>query len=301
MPVWSAEEVVDEHRARRLIGSQFPELALDSLELLGEGWDNTVWLVDGRWVFRFPRREIAVPAISRQVALLPALAPLLPLPTSVPTHVGVPSEAFRWPFTGSGLVPGREVYVVAPDEDARIALARPLARFLRALHAAHVDGAESLPVDANRRSDMSKRARLAAEQLDEVEQLGAWQRPPDVDEWLEASLRLPPAEGRAVAHGDLHFRHLLLDDDARAAGVIDWDDMCLADPCIDLMLVWCLLPPAGRGAFLDEYGPVADDQLLRARVIALSVSAAVAAYAATEGHVALLREAVASLERTAAA
>ena len=45
---------------------------------------------------------------------------------------------------------------------------------------------------------------------------------------------------------------------------------------------------------------VADDQLLRARVIALSVSAAIAAYAANEGHDALLREAVASLERTAA-
>ena len=242
-----------------------------------------------------------MPAIARQVALLPALAPLLPLPTSVPAYVGVPSHAFRWPFTGCRLVPGREVHVAAPDDEARVALARPLARFLRALHTAHVDGADLLPVDANDRAEMSKRARLAAEQLDEVERLGVWQRPPEVDDWLEASLRLPPAEGRAIAHGDLHFRHLLLDGDARAAGVIDWDDICLADPCIDLMLVWCLLPPAGRAAFVDEYGPVADDQLRRARVIALSVSAAIAAYAASEGHDALVREAVASLDRTAAA
>jgi aminoglycoside phosphotransferase (APT) family kinase protein len=301
MAVWSPEEVVDEQRARRLIDAQFPEVALDSLELLGEGWDNTVWLVDGRWVFRFPRREIAVPAVERQVALLPVLAPLLPLPTSVPAYTGVPSDEFRWPFTGCALVPGREVHVVAPDDDARAALARPLAQFLQALHTAHVEAAESLPVDANDRADMTKRARLAAEQLDEVQQLGVWRRPPVVDEVLADSLHLRPAEGRVIAHGDLHFRHLLLDDGGAAAGVIDWDDICIADPCIDLMLVWCLLPPSGRAAFLDEYGPATDDQLLRARVIALSVCAAIAAYAASMGHRALLEEAVASLDRTAAA
>jgi aminoglycoside phosphotransferase (APT) family kinase protein len=118
---------------------------------------------------------------------------------------------------------------------------------------------------------------------------------------LADSLQLRPAEGRVIAHGDLHFRHLLLDDGGAAAGVIDWDDICIADPCIDLMLVWCLLPPSGRAAFLDEYGPATDDQLLRARVIALSVCAAIAAYAASEGHRVLLEEAVASLDRTAAA
>ena len=51
MPEWSAEVTVDEPLARRLIAAQFPEVSLRELTLLGEGWDNTVWLVDGRWVF----------------------------------------------------------------------------------------------------------------------------------------------------------------------------------------------------------------------------------------------------------
>jgi hypothetical protein len=53
---WAAEVTVDEALARRLIGGQFPELELRSLSPLGQGWDMTVWLADGRWVFRFPRR-----------------------------------------------------------------------------------------------------------------------------------------------------------------------------------------------------------------------------------------------------
>ena len=57
MAEWSPEQVVDESLARRLIGSQFPQLAGAAIEPLGEGWDSTVWLVDGRWSFRFPRRE----------------------------------------------------------------------------------------------------------------------------------------------------------------------------------------------------------------------------------------------------
>src|SRR5205085_1657145 len=76
---WRAEVVVDEALVRSVLALRFPELQLESVRLLGEGWDNSVWVVDERWVFRFPRREIAVPAVGRQIDLLPRLAPLLPL------------------------------------------------------------------------------------------------------------------------------------------------------------------------------------------------------------------------------
>lgn len=31
------------------------------MEPLAEGWDNTVFLLDGTWVCRFPRRQLAAP------------------------------------------------------------------------------------------------------------------------------------------------------------------------------------------------------------------------------------------------
>ena len=91
MHEWRPEVVVDAGCARRLIGTQFPEVELGSLRLLGEGWDNTVWLVDERWVFRFPRREVVIPGFERELAVLPRLAERLPL--SVPAPVAVAGRA----------------------------------------------------------------------------------------------------------------------------------------------------------------------------------------------------------------
>src|SRR5690242_6310408 len=132
MRAWAAEITVDEPLARRLIGSQFPEVEVEPLTLLGEGWDNTVWLAGGRWVFRFPRREFALAGFEREMAALPALAPRLPLPVPEPVWLGTPTDEFPWPWFGAALVPGVEP--LGLGEVARRGLARPFARFLRALH-----------------------------------------------------------------------------------------------------------------------------------------------------------------------
>src|SRR3954471_11033962 len=85
---WAPEVVVSEELARRLIARQFPQVRLDSIALLGEGWGNTVWLVDRRWAFRSPRREFAIPGVECELAALPVLAPLLPLPIPAPVFAG---------------------------------------------------------------------------------------------------------------------------------------------------------------------------------------------------------------------
>lgn len=95
MREWSAEVTVGRELVRRLIREQFPEVELQSLRLLGEGWDCTVWLVDEEWVFRFPRRSVVIQGIENEIAVLPLLAPLLPLRVPNPTFLGRPSEDFK--------------------------------------------------------------------------------------------------------------------------------------------------------------------------------------------------------------
>ena len=109
---------------------------------------------------------------------------------------------------------------------------------------------------------------------------------------------LPAPEPRCIVHGDLHFRHVLVECGA-VTGVIDWGDVCRGDPSVDLALYWCALSPAGRAEFLAAYGPVTDDQLLRARVLALFLCAVLALYGDHEGMPALRDEAVAGLDRAA--
>ncbi len=299
---WRAEVVVDAALARRLVREQFPELELRSLEPLGEGWDNSVWLVDGQWVFRFPRRQIAVPAVARQVEMLPMLAPLLPLPIPQPAFVGRPGGGFPWPFFGAPLLPGREAARAAPTDDERVRAARPLGEFLRTLHAPvllELGGVDALPVDPMGRGDMAKRVRMTRERLVELRDAGLWEAPPEVEAFLSEAASLPPPTGRAVAHGDLHLRHVLLTEDGMPAAVIDWDDLCVGDPAIDLVLYWSFLPPVARADFLAAY-PVGDEQLLRARVLSLFLCGALAVYGRHEGRHDLELGAVAGLDHTVA-
>jgi aminoglycoside phosphotransferase (APT) family kinase protein len=294
---WAPERVVDEELARRLIRSQFPKLEAATLELLGEGWDMTVWLVDDRWTFRFPRKEFALPGIRREIELLPGLAERLPLPIPVPTLVGEPSAEFDWPFYGAPFLPGRELADAALDDEARVELAEPFAEFLRVLHSLDVDA--ELPVDPVRRADMSFRVPKGRELLERVVAERLWQPPPLADEIFEAGAALPAPEPSAVCHGDLHLRHLLVVR-GRPSAVIDWIDLSRNDPAVDVVLYWCSLPSSGRAIFLKTYGALTDDQLLRAQVLSLFLCSVLALYGHHEGLPRLRDEAVAGLERTCA-
>jgi aminoglycoside phosphotransferase (APT) family kinase protein len=293
VPVWAAEVVVDEKLVRRLL-ARFPELDVRSLRMLAEGWDNSVWVVDERYAFRFPRRAIAIPGVERELAVLPRLAPLLPLPVPRPVFVGGPAEDYPWPFFGCELLPGVEAGDAALDDDARLGIALELARFLRTLHSVDLD--VSLPLDFNGRADMPKRTALAREELAELERLGLWRAPPRVTHLLDEAERLPPPEPPVLVHGDLHFRHVLVQSRAVSA-VIDWGDVSRSDPAIDLPLLWSFVPPDGRDAFLDAYGDVNEAQLLRARVLAIQLCAVLARYGRLEGLDGVEREGLEGLER----
>src|SRR3954467_12842967 len=95
---WDPEHTVSADDAAGLIGGQFARLRGAPAEALATGWDNTVFLVGGEWVFRFPRRSVAVPGVRREIGLLPELAPRLPLPVPRPEFAGRPSPAYPSPF-----------------------------------------------------------------------------------------------------------------------------------------------------------------------------------------------------------
>lgn len=273
MHAWSAEERVDEVRAAELIRAQFPQLGVRTVELLSEGWDYVVHRVDEEWAFRFPRREVVVPGTEREIRCLPALAPLLPVGVPVPTYVGT----FGWPFYGAPYLPGRE----ATQADAG-AIAADLGRALRALHDVELD--LDLPVDPIRRVDMPFRVAKLRE------------RGVDADELLAEAEALPPPGHTAICHGDLHVRQLLVDD-GRLSGIVDWVDLCRSDPAVDVSIAWSLLDTDARAAFFAEYGGIDRAREVRARVVALFLSAHLVDWARVENVPAVLETATAGMRR----
>ncbi|GLY77812.1 phosphotransferase [Actinoallomurus iriomotensis] len=301
---WEAERTVSAERAADLIGARFPRLRGATVEALATGWDNTVFLVGGEWIFRFPRRSVALPGVRRELAVLPRLAPRLPLPVPVPEFAGRPSPEFPWPFWGARRVPGRELAEAGLPDGARTAAAAGLGAFLRALHdPGLVSGLEGeLPRDPLSRAEPSVRAPMARERLARLAAAGVWAPDPAVERLLRDGERLGTSSAPVVvSHGDLHIRHLLVDPESgEAAGVIDWGDLCAADPAVDLSLAYGGFAGPARTALLSAYGPVGAERELRARVLAVFLCAALAEYAADTGRERLLAEALAGLGRAVA-
>lgn len=270
-------------------------LAGDDVRAVAAGWDNTVVAVDHTWLFRFPRRTIALAGVARELAHLPRLAPLLPLPVPVPVHHGTYGDP-PWPFWGARALPGTEL---ATSEHADLdAVATQLGRFVRALHDAPVH--PDLPLDPMGRADASTRAARTRAVLDDLDAAGLRRADPALEALLERAEAAPPPPDVAVtSHGDLYGRHVLVDHDGRACGVIDWGDVCVAHPCVDLAFVFSALPPHHRPAFWAAYGDVDPDTLLRARTMGAFSAAAVAAYAHDQRLDALRTSALARLATVA--
>ena len=297
LPQWAPERTVDVARAASLIARAAPALAGQPVTALAEGWDNTVFRVGGDWVFRFPRREMALPGFRRELAVLPRIAARLPLPVPVPEVVGDDDAADPWPFTGARLLPGRELAEAGLSDADRAGVAAEVGAFLRALHGCPVGGLE-LPVDPMARGWPAARMAHTREHLAALTAAGVRADDPAVEELLAAGERLPAPAGEPVlVHGDLHVRHVVVGNDGRASGVLDWGDVCLADPAVDLSLAYAAFGGPARDALLAAYGEVDAERELRARCLAVRLSALLAEYAAAEGRAALLTESLAGLRR----
>lgn len=299
MRQWDPERVVDLDRARALIGAQFAELAEAEVRPLAAGWDNTVFLVDDRWAFRFPRREIAIPLNAREIEVLPRLAPNLPLAVPEPRWIGDPTDAFPWPWFGAAFLRGEELAAAELPDEGRTEAARSVGTFLRALHEPRLRSriGFTLPVDPNRRADMPFRVVATRRRLDELADAGTWQAPPEIDALLDDAAGLPHSSRMVLLHGDLHPRHVIVDG-RRVSGIIDWGDVCIGDPSIDLSVAFGTFAGTAREALLEAYGRRPDGLTeLRARVIAVFLAAALLSYADDVGNHPLRAEAARALER----
>jgi aminoglycoside phosphotransferase (APT) family kinase protein len=141
---------------------------------------------------------------------------------------------------------------------------------LRALHAIDPTPlvARGLPPDELGRLDHERSLERLRDRLPTLARAGY-----DADALRSALAAIPPRplapQDRRVVHGDLYGRHLVLDDAARLAGVIDWGDLHLGDPALDLAVAHLVLPPQAHRDFRTAYGAIDEDTWEAARYRAL--------------------------------
>ncbi len=295
---WESEIKLEEEEAFALIKNQFPELQPKKITLLGSGWDNTAYLIDDRIVFRFPRRQIAVPFLEHEACMLPKIASRLPLAIPVPKWIGKPSQqGYPWPFVGYELLKGITACKANLKEDQRSRSAEPLARFLKCLHSIPIAEATAchLPTDDLGRLTVSKVLPQITKNLDELSLLGLIESPQTFDPLLEKAQHLRAPHSTTIVHGDFYVRHLIVNENHELAGVIDWGDMSIGDPAIDFAIAHSFLPDNAQDTFRKCYGPIADDTWSLARFRALHSSAILAVFGYHTQDQAIMREGLQSL------
>ena len=277
---WAPDIEIDAQLARGLVGAQFPQLGELRVVRAGEGWDNAAYSVNDLFIFRFPRRSATAKLIARECQFLPAIAPQVPLPIPVPEFAGVPSETYPWPFAGYRCLDGRELSSLRPAEEAYGGLATALGGFLRALHGIEAGplAEAGLPGDEIGRLDDVRMMPKLQTRLRELSEAGIVRDPAPILEAAEALRPIAPSSRRTVAHGDLYARHVLADDAMRVTGIIDWGDVHLGNPAVDLAIAFSVIPPQARTQFFTAYGSPGEAALSAARFRAIYHSAMVAHY-----------------------
>jgi aminoglycoside phosphotransferase (APT) family kinase protein len=278
---WIAEIEVSEERAAALIAPQFPALAPVGLERIGEGWDNAAFIVNGAYVFRFPRRTISAKLIEIEVGVLPLIGGHVPLPVPVPALVGAPTSDYPWPFAGYAKLQGTPLSAMRSGEEAYERLAPVLGTFLRALHAVDREPllAAGLPSDEIGRFDYERTIDKLTMRLHDLYVAGLVDNGEAILDFAEGLRPIAPRPAHfTVVHGDLYARHILVSDELEPAAVIDWGDVHFGEPAIDLTLAYSLIPAAFRGEFFAAYGSADESARRLARYRAIYHSAMVAHY-----------------------
>jgi aminoglycoside phosphotransferase (APT) family kinase protein len=287
---WGADRPLDERLVRALLADRYPDLPVRDVRFLAEGWDSQAFEIDGTWVFRFPKRADIQNDLRVEASLLPHLAThLARVGVRIPVFdfVGQPSDLFPYLFAGYRKLIGVQGTELPVDEVPVDRLCTQLGAALAAVHAFPVERARALGVPeelVSRRLGVMRDRALA--RLSDAA--------PALDAAVVASARaaltpaLTPPEfaGQPVlVHNDLHEEHFLFDLATRdLVGIIDWGDVALGDPAVDLcgVFAWLGMPAAARLAA--AYGAALDPGALeRTRYRALCLGVYLTAFGVMTG------------------
>jgi aminoglycoside phosphotransferase (APT) family kinase protein len=238
--------------AARRIRQDFVGLTIARIVPLGEGLGNVAFEVNDTYVFRFPKADVNVLDLQRELLILPVVRTHSTLPVPRPDFVPLDRS-----YVGYRKLPGRILMNATEEILARAgaAVGSQLGAFLGGIHGIRVAEFDSSAV---RHELLCLKDCLASARGDYAQARTGipTQYAARVERFLDAS---PPSDawnGAAVfSHNDLGSEHVLVQNGV-VSGIIDWGDTAVTDPAYDFGLLYRDLGPIVLEAALNAYARV---------------------------------------------
>lgn len=262
--MWDKTFEITQVMIRGLLKKQFG-LTVDTLTPLGEGFDNSAFLINGNIVFRFPHREQAKGCMQNEIALLPFYKQNLSFALPDLKYIGEATREYPYPFVGYPLLAGELLSARLPSLTDNSHFATTLGNWLKELHALPVQAAHLANIQGSQswRLDIPNRTQKVVEILEQYGEdfKDAGFDPVELNHMMETFEHLHITDQQVYLHGDLYAKHIMVDKKGMPAGLIDWGDTHIGHPGIDLSVGIMLFESKSLQAFLDAYGPWDHDLL----------------------------------------
>ncbi len=257
---WDKTTQITHETVKELLLLQF-SIRVHDIQLLGSGFDNTAYLINHEFVFRFPHRDEALDGLENEIALLPSLAAQLPFMVSSPIFIGNPTSMYRYPFAGYKMLPGTMLSEFQTPLVSSINFAKIVGLWLKTLHALpvlkeHVSilkGNHTWRLDVLNRT--SRVQEIVAKYGDYFVQHGF--DPKILADKMDSFKDLDTTiTQQSYVHGDLYSKHIMVDASGLPSGLIDWGDIHIGHPAIDLAVGFIIFTQEALQEFLKTYGEV---------------------------------------------
>ena len=228
------------------IQEAYPHLDVAFVEFNAQGHNSDVVVVNGEFIFRFPKYSHVLERLKTETAILEGVQGYVTLAVPVPIFINLEQKVVGEACVGYRLIPGeplwRDTFRKIDSQEAVRKVAGQVAGFLKALHSVPVKALHSvaseeaveieLPVHDTYEESADIYARIQ-------EKLFGYMRP-DARAWaaghFEGFLSDPKNfEYKPVLkHGDFGPSNILFDrEQQRVTGVIDFGSSGMGDPAYD--------------------------------------------------------------------
>lgn len=248
--------------ASQLLYTHFPEFRDAKIELITDGWDNDVLVVDDEWIFRIPRDVDERPLLVTEARLLDILHNQYQIKNAPKYTYVEPTGILAGYKKLEGVNPTAERVTTWSDEDKSM-FGMQLGVFLRTLH----------NVQTTLVIDLIRKFELLADVLELQQDVLVLETSFPSTEVFDQAVAvldstialLRQSEIKVLVHRDMNPGNLLWDDVHKQLNIIDFSDRAIAHPGIDMAYLFEYDDVVLDG-FCVAYGPAAQEYLVFAKL-----------------------------------